>query len=99
MQKMQKFIVKNKAWIWPIGDAPWYFIYVEGKIKDDILKKAIPHHMGMIRVRAHVGMTIWETSLLPHKRENCFLLALKKSVRQKEGIYAGDMVCVSLELI
>jgi hypothetical protein len=96
MARVRNFVVRNKVWIWPIGNSPWHFIYVDGKVKDDIIKVATPHHMGMIRVRATIGEASWETSLLPHKREDCFLLAIKKSIRQKEGIYAGDTVDVML---
>jgi hypothetical protein len=99
MQKTQKFIIQNNVWIWPIGNAPWHFIYIDGKVKDDIKKVATPHHMGMIRIEATIGGTSWETSLLPHKREDCFLLAIKKSIRQKEGVYAGDTIDVTLRLL
>lgn len=93
------FTVKNKMWLWPGVQAAWHFIYVDGKVKDDIRKVAKSHHMGMVRVRATLGETVWETSLFPNKKEDCFIMAIKKKVRQAEGIFDGDEVIVALELI
>jgi hypothetical protein len=93
------FTIKNKMWLWPSAQAAWHFMYVDGKVKDNIRKIAKPHHMGMVRVRAKLGETSWETSLFPHKKEDCFIMPIKKSVRQAEGVFDGDEVVVVLELI
>jgi len=95
---MKKFKLIRKVWLWP-GQNPWHFVYVDGKIQDDIISKAKKHHMGMIRVQAQIGRTIWETSLLPFKKENCYLLAIKKDIRKKEDVVDGDTVTIILEPI
>lgn len=93
------FTVTNKVWIWPGDSANWYFIYVDGKEKEYVSQNAKTHHNGMVRVQARIGTTTWETSLFPHKREQCYLLAIKKSVRKQEGIMEGDGVTVEVTLI
>ncbi len=97
--KQKKFKIKNKVFLWPGMQSAWHFVYVDGPVKDKILKNATTHHMGMIKVQATLGETVWETSLFPNKKENCYIMALKKSVRQAEGIFNGDAVEIQLELI
>ena len=97
--KRKRFKIKNKVFLWPGMQAAWHFIYIDGLIKDKIVKAATTHHMGMIRVQATLGKTVWETSLFPNKKENCYIVALKKSVRQAEGIFDGDEVTIELELV
>jgi hypothetical protein len=88
----KSFHFQKKVWLWPGENAPWHFVYVDGKEKDTIKKTANKHHMGMVRVKVKIRKTEWETSLLPHKREDCYLLALKKEIRNKEGIMVGDTI-------
>ncbi len=96
---VKKFQIKEKVFLWPGMQAAWHFVYVDGPVKNKIVKTATTHHMGMIRVQATLGKTVWETSLFPNKKENCYIMAIKKSVRQSEGIFDGDEVRIVLELI
>lgn len=96
---MKKFIIHAQVWIWPIGQSPWHFVYIDKASQDKIEKVAQKHHMGMIRVSAKIGKTVWETSLLPHKKEDKYLLAIKKQIRIAEGIHNGDTVKIELCLI
>jgi hypothetical protein len=52
---------------------------------------------GSIRVRAQIGKTGWSTSIFPVK-DGTYLLPVKATVRQKEGIEIGDSVSVRLTL-
>lgn len=96
---MKNFIIKQKIWIWPTSTAPWFFVYIDGQVLKNILKVAKKHHMGMIRVEAKIGKTSWQTSLFPHKKEHCYIMPIKKQIREKEDIWDGDMVSISLKLM
>lgn len=96
---MKTFTLKRKIWIWPTQAAAWHFVYVDGEVKDKIVKVAKKHHMGMIKVRATIGATSWDTSIFPHKKEDCYLLPIKKSVREKEDIFDGDEITITLNLV
>lgn len=97
--KKKIFKIKNKVWIWPGESANWFFIYVDGKVKDQITKHKKGLIRGMVKVRATLCETTWETALFKNKREKCFLLPLKKLVRKKEDIFDGDVIEVKLELM
>lgn len=96
---MSKYLIQQKVWIWPTNSAPWFFVYIDGYVLQNVLKVAQKHHMGMIRVRASIGHTSWETSLFPHRKEGCYIMPIKKSVREKEDVWDGDMVQILLVLI
>lgn len=52
---------------------------------------------GSIRVKVKIGKTSWNTSLFPSK-EGSYLLAIKASVRAKEGIGENDVVKITCTL-
>lgn len=49
---------------------------------------------GSIRVEAQIGKTAWRTSVFPTK-EGTYLLPVKESVRDKEGLTIGESVVQS----
>lgn len=91
-----KFTFTAKVWRWPAG--PWHFVYVDKKISEKIKKNGGKRiGFGFVPVRCTLGKTTWETTLFPHKEEP-YLLCIKKSVREKEGIFEGDSVKINCEL-
>lgn len=97
-KNQKSFNLKGKVYIWPGGN-PLHFIYVDGTEKDKIKKIGKKHHIGMIRVEVSLGNSVWQTSLLPFRKEDCYLLAIKKDIRRKENIFLGDEIRVFLRLI
>ncbi|MBB5234519.1 DUF1905 domain-containing protein [Deinococcus budaensis] len=84
-------------WFWR-GPAPWYFVTVPAQ-HGGSLKAAsglVTYGWGMIPVRARVGRTEWKTSLFP--KEGLYVLPVRASVRQAEGIGEGDLVTVRMEI-
>ena len=98
-------MVKGKVWVWPgvgghaSGQASWHFVYVDGVNKKRVDKYGKKYGAGFVKVLAKIGKTEWPTALFPHKKENCYLISIKKSVRQKEEILAGDNVIIKVKLI
>lgn len=98
MKKTKNFSIKSEVWRWP-GIGGWHFVYVDRKLNDAIRASGKRYGSGFVKIEASVGQTSWQTALFPYKKEDCFLISIKKSVRKKEGIEAGDMVTVKFKLL
>ena len=95
-------------WIWTTDKAPasWHFLTLDGEVAEAILALALMRRLeggrkrgwGSIKVRATVGDTSWETSIFPAKEMGGWLLPVKATVRKAEGLVAGDLVAVVVEV-
>jgi len=94
---MKKNTILGKVFVWP-GEMGWHFVYLDKKIAEKIKKIAKTYGSGFVKIRATVGKTSWDTALFPYKKENTFLVALKRDIRMKEGIYVGDEINISIIL-
>ena len=52
---------------------------------------------GLVPISATLGLTTWQTSLLP-MGDKTYFIALKASVRKKEGINVGDTIQLEYRL-
>ena len=93
--------VTSLLWIWR-GEAAgrWYFITVPDELSDEIRAHAFgsPRGFGSVRVEAKIDAVGWRTSVFPLNNGG-YLLPVKKEVRCRAGIAAGDEVTVTLELL
>lgn len=65
----------------------WFLAQVPRYISDMIREVPHPHRgFGSRRVEVVVGDTCWRTSIFPDSESGGFVLPLKKSVREAEGI-------------
>ena len=72
-------------------DGGWHFVGVPNQISDELKHLA---DRGLIAVRATVGDTTWDTSLLP-KGDGTTFIALNARVRKRNTLAAGDSVKVT----
>ena len=80
------------------GPAPFYWLalpedsceYVRGEAAE------ASYGWGAIPVRARIGATEWETSLLP--KNGGYLLPVKTAVREREQVGEGDAVTVAVSI-
>jgi len=91
------FRIQKKVWIWPGNMSAWHFVYVDGKEKNYIEKYGKKSRNGLIKIEAVIGKTTWQTSLLPFKKDNTYLIAIKKQVRDREQILEGDIVTINFK--
>jgi hypothetical protein len=86
-----------ELWEWR-GPAPYYWLTVPEDDCADIRAEAAAasYGWGAVPVRARIGATRWETSLLP--RDGGYALPVKDAVRRAEGVGAGDAVAVVLSV-
>ena len=94
--------VTSLLWIWKGSDAAgrWYFITVPEGQSIEIKAHAFdsPRGFGSVKVEARIGDVSWRTSVFP-LNSGGYLLPVKKEVRCRAGIGAGDVVTVELELL
>lgn len=88
-------------WIWK-GEAAgrWYFVTVPEEQSVEIKAHAFetPRGFGSVKVEAAIGTVRWRTSVFP-LNSGGYVLPVKKDVRTKAGISAGDDVTIQLELL
>jgi hypothetical protein len=90
------------ATLWEHEKAAWCFVTVpvdEGEeihaITDDVLTRGF----GSVKVDVAIGPCRWSTSLFPDKDSGSFVLPVKKEVRTKNGVAAGDAVEVAITIV
>lgn len=87
----------GEIWHWA-GPAPFFFVTVppaECEVLRDV-SKWLTYGWGMIPVNARIGKTKWKTSLFP--KEGGYVVPIKASVRQAEGLEEGNRVTVQLKV-
>ena len=88
-------------WIWRGESAGrWYFVTVPEDRSAEIKTHAFgnPRGFGSVKVEATIGDVTWRTSVFPLDSGG-YLLPVKKEIRCRADIGAGDEVTVGLELL
>jgi hypothetical protein len=77
----------------------WCFVTLPVEVSEEVRELAgEPRGFGSVPVRVEVGATRWETSVFPDSESGCFVLPVKKAVRQAQGVEEGDDLTVTLEV-
>jgi hypothetical protein len=85
----------GEIWYWR-GPSPFYFVTVPEQ-ESRMLKSVsamVTYGWGVIPVRVRIGGTAFTTSLFP--KDGLYIVPLKASVRQAEGLDQGDTVTIRL---
>ena len=92
--------VTGPLWLWTGEKGSWHFFSVPEDQSDEIRAHCLASMRGFksARVEAKIGDVSWRTSVFPMKSGGYFL-PVKKEVRCRAGVAAGDEVTVSLELL
>ena len=82
------------------GEASWVFVTLPREESDEIADM-VPWRpgFGSVKVEVSIGETTWSTSLFPSKELSAYVLPVKRSVRESEGIDIGDEVVITLRLV
>jgi len=85
-------------WMWSGGS--WHFITVPEEECDEIRAHSLLNRggFGSVKVEATINGVAWRTSVFPQKSGG-YLLPVKKEVRCRADIAAGDDVTVTLKLL
>jgi hypothetical protein len=86
-----------ELWEWR-GPAPFYWLTVPEEGCEYVRAEAAEasYGWGAVPVRARIGATEWETSLLP--RDGGYVLPVKSAVRRAEHVVEGDTVVVGMSV-
>ena len=94
--------VTSLLWIWKGSDAAgrWYFITIPDEQSDEIRAHAFGNPRGFrsVKVEARIGDVTWRTSIFP-LNSGGYLLPVKKEVRCRANLAAGDEVTGELDLL
>lgn len=85
----------GELWEWR-GPAPFYWLTLSEGSCAYVRSEQASYGWGAVPVRARIGATEWETSLLP--KDGGYVLPIKNAVRASEGIDHGDMVTVAMSV-
>jgi hypothetical protein len=92
--------VTSHLWLWSTENGSWHFITVPEEQAGEIRAHSLLARggFGSVKVEATVNEVTWRTSVFPQKSGG-YILPVKKEVRRRAGIAAGDEVTVELELL
>ncbi|MGH3431486.1 MAG: DUF1905 domain-containing protein [Thermocrispum sp.] len=91
-----------ELWVWDARRTEtWTFVSLPVEASEDIreLTEGRRGGFGSVRVRATLGGSSWTTSVFPDSASGCFVLPVKRAVRNTEGLAEGDTASVTVELI
>jgi hypothetical protein len=92
--------VTGPLWLWTGEKGSWHFFTVPEEQSDEVRAHCLAAMRGFksARVEASVNGVTWRTSVFPMKSGGYFL-PVKKEVRRRAAIAAGDEVTVELDLL
>jgi len=91
-----------ELWIWDARRAgTWTFVTLPADASEEIrdLTGGRRRGFGSLRVRVTIGGSTWTTSIFPDAARGAYVLPIKRAVRTKEGLEAGDTATVTVELL
>jgi hypothetical protein len=100
---MDTEVYEFDAEVWPWrsanGGTTWFFLTLPVDVSADLRMEAgPPRGFGSVRVEATIGDSTWRTSVFPQAESGCFLLPVKKPIRNAEGLDDGVECAVRLRL-
>lgn len=91
--------LKLKVWQWPnprSRDGGWHFVTLPKDISKEIRDK---YGKGMHKAEVRVEKSEYRASLFWHTIDQAYIVAIKKMIREKEGIFKGDLIKISFKLV
>jgi len=90
-------------WLWDARRQDnWTFVTVPPPITEALEDEADAlgprGGFGSVPVTARLGTSQWSTSVFPDKASGCFVLPVKRAIRQANQVHPGDTVTVHLRL-
>jgi hypothetical protein len=96
-----EFFFDAELWLWEARrDDGWTFLSLPEDASDLIRERAAgsPRGFGSVPVRVSIGTSTWQTSVFPDSARGVYVLPIKKAVRRAQGIEAGDIASVTVEV-
>ena len=85
---------------WEARTEEWVFVDLPEPLSADIAEIPRPRRgFGGVRVEVRIGTSVWRTSVFPQGDPVVYVLPLKRSVRDAEGIELGREVSILLDVL
>ena len=93
-----EFSFAGEVWHWR-GPSPFHFVSVPEEMSTEIAEEAprLSYGWGAIAAEVSSGGSIWTTAIFP--KDGVYIVPLKRSVREAEGIEPGDVVPIALRVL
>jgi hypothetical protein len=93
-------VVTGPLWLWSGQGGSWHFITIPDEEAGEIRAHGLVSRRGFgsVQTEATINGVTWRTSVFPMKSGG-YILPVKREVRCKAGIGAGDEVTVELKLL
>jgi hypothetical protein len=108
------FTIKAKMWMWP-GDMPWHFVSLDKELSKNIreaypksaivkvkssIESADEEKVFTVNKKTKKEETLfWNTSLFRNKKDENYIMPIKKDIRKKLGIFAGEVLEIKIEIL
>ena len=91
-------------WLWDARRSDtWTFVTVPPEVTTAIEDEADAlgprAGFGSVKVQVRVGGMTWRTSVFPDSESGCFVLPMKRAVREANAVGPGDEIEVALEVV
>ncbi|MDH6181352.1 hypothetical protein M2152_001534 [Microbacteriaceae bacterium SG_E_30_P1] len=95
---MEQVTTEFATTLFVVPPGEWIFVTVPPDVSQDIREVPRPPRKGFgsVRVEVTIGGTTWNTSVFPDSASGCYMLPVKKAVREAEGLEIGDDLVMSL---
>ena len=92
--------VTGPLWLWSGESGSWHFITISEDLAREIRGQSLARRggFGSVRVEATINGVSWRTSVFPQKGGG-YILPVRKDVRCRADIAAGDDVSLTLVLL
>ena len=99
-RRRMSYQFRSELWMHS-GNTSWHFVTLPEDQADEIeeITHSTARGFGSVRVAVTIGLSTWKTSLFPDSKAGSYVLPIKKPIRLAEGLAAGEMVDVSIELV
>ncbi|MBW4720514.1 DUF1905 domain-containing protein [Saccharothrix obliqua] len=91
-----------ELWVWDARRVDtWTFVSLPADASDEIRERSAGRRngFGSLRVRATLGGSTWATSIFPDAASGCYVLPVKRAVRQAEALAPGGTAEVRVEVV
>jgi hypothetical protein len=95
-----EFSFESTLYLWD-GPQTWVFAGLPVDLSVVIREVHGDHAAGFgsLRVEVALGGQVWRTSIFPDSKSGTYVLPVKKDVRRKAGVDAGDRVEIDLSVL
>jgi hypothetical protein len=97
---LKKIMFSGRLWKWSGGKGSWYFLTLPKGISQQI-KENYPFSgrgFGSAPVLANIAGNVWKTSIFPDSKSGCYLLPVKKSIRNAAVLVENQKVEAMLNI-